>query len=138
MNKTGWEQHCLAVFNDCWNKVINDLAKDIKVEILNFNLTNDQIIEIGMEQVVQVIKFNVVDEIDKPHVILQLNVLGIIYGVMVPKHELTQQNIIDAWKQIITQFGVMHLKGQKHNIQDGSRDLTDEEYKILEEAKNGK
>ena len=108
------------------------------MEILNFNLTNDQIIEIGMEQVVQVIKFNIVDEIDKPHVILQLNVLGIIYGVMVPKHELNQQNIIDAWKQIITQFGVMHLKGQKHNIQDGSRDLTDEEYKIMEEAKNGK
>lgn len=108
------------------------------MEILNFNLTNDQIIEIGMEQVVQVIKFNVVDEIDKPHVILQLNVLGIIYGVMVPKHELNQQNVVDAWKQVIEQFGVMHLKGQKYNIQDGSRDLTDEEYKIMEEAKNGR
>lgn len=105
------------------------------MEILNFNLTNDQIIEIGMEQVVQVIKFNVVDEIDKPHVILQLNVLGIIYGVMVPKHELNEQNINDAWKQVIVQFGVMHLKGQKHNIQDGSRDLTDEEYKIIEGSK---
>lgn len=107
------------------------------MEILNFNLTNDQIIEIGMEQVVQVIKFNIVDELDKPHIILQLNVLGIIYGVQVPKSEINEKNMIDAWKQIITQFGVMHLKGQKHNIQDGSRDLTDEEYKIIEES-NGR
>ena len=107
------------------------------MELINLNLNNDQIIELGMEQVVQVIKFNVIDELDKPHIVLQLNVLGIVYGVMVPKHEINQKNIIDAWTQVITQFGIMHMKGQKYNIQDGSRDLTDEEYKIIEES-NGR
>lgn len=105
------------------------------MNLITNNLTNEQIIEIGMDIMVQCIKFNVIDEIDKPHIILQLNVLGIIYGVMVPKHEINEKNIQDAWKQVVEQFGVMHMKGQKYNIQDGSRDLTDEEYHALEQIK---
>lgn len=104
-------------------------------DLINLKMSNDDIIEQGMDFLVQCIKFNIIDEIDKPHIILQLNILGIIYGVMVPKHEINEKNIQDAWKQVIEQFGVMHLKGQKYNIQDGSRDLTDEEYKILEGSK---
>lgn len=95
-------------------------------------MSNDKIIEAGMDYMVQCIKFNVVDELENPYVTLQLNVLGVIYGANVPKHELQEQNVKDAWKQIIQEFGVMHMKGQSYKVQDGSRELTDEEYKILE------
>lgn len=103
------------------------------MEILQFNMSNDKIIEAGMDVMVQCIKFNVIDGLESPFVTLQLNVLGVIYGANVPKHELQEQNIKDAWKQIVQEFGIMHMKGQSSKIQDGSRDLTDEEYKILEE-----
>ena len=75
--------------------------------ITTIQMSNEQIIEVGMDIMVQCIKFNVIDELDKPHITLQLNILGVLYGVQVPKHEIQENNIIDAWKQIIEQFGVM-------------------------------
>lgn len=105
------------------------------MEILQLNMSNDKIIEAGMDMMVQCINFNVVDELDKPYVTLQLNVLGIIYGANIPKHELQKSNVDDAWKQIIQEFGVMHMMGQSKKVQDGSRELTDEEHQIIEAKK---
>jgi hypothetical protein len=98
-------------------------------------LTHDQIEEIGIDNFVQCVKFTVSERLEDPFIILNLNVLGVIYGVKVPKHEAGDpQNITDAWKQLISEFGVFHLLGQSKRIQHGSREETEGEAKVREEA----
>lgn len=107
------------------------------MHIIGAELTKEQIIEIGMEQVVQCIKFDVIEtELTKT---IQLNVLGIIYSVNIPKHEATDpKNIYDAWMQLIHSFGVCHTLGQKGNIQHGSREISEEEMKLIEDSPSNK
>lgn len=97
-------------------------------------MTKDQIIEKGMDVMVQLIKFDV--EQNDIQTTLRLNVLGVIYGATMPTSETNDpKNIEDCWKQIAEQFGVMHIMGQKYNIQHGSRELTEQEQQMLEEKK---
>lgn len=105
--------------------------------IITLRMNSEKIIEIGMDLIVQCIKFNVEDNLEDPHITLSLNILGIIYSVQVPKHEANDpHNIKCAWEQLIQDFGVMHMMGQSKRVQDGHRDLTEEELKIMEENKN--
>ena len=103
--------------------------------MIKLTLTNDDIVEKALDLFVQCVKFSVKDNLEDPYITLNMNMLCVIYGVTVPKHEINEQNIKDAWTQVIEQFGVMHMKGQKFNIQDGSRELTDEENQIIEASK---
>jgi hypothetical protein len=96
-------------------------------------LTTDQMEEIGMDQLVQCIKFKAQDNLEDTFVTITLNILGIMYSVRVPKHEADSvKNIQDAWAQVIQDFGVYHTLGHSKKIQHGSRDLTDEEQKIID------
>ena len=98
-------------------------------------LTHSQIEEVGIDTFVHCVKFTVSERLEDPFIILNLNVLGIIYGVKVPKHEAGDlNNISDAWKQLITEFGIYHTLGQSKRIQHGSREETEGEAKAREEA----
>lgn len=97
------------------------------------HLTKEKIEEIGIDKFVQCVKFTSEDKLENTFITLSLNVLGIIYSVQVPKIEANDpKNIEDAWSQLIHDFGVMHMMGQSKRIQDGSRELTEEEHKMLE------
>ena len=100
--------------------------------IITPTVTPDQIADIGMTLVAQCFKFDVKDELESTDIRISINFLGIIYSVIVPKLEANdEKNIQDAYKQLIEMIGVCHMMGQKANIRDGSRKLTDEEAKIL-------
>lgn len=100
------------------------------------HLTKEQIEEIGIDLFVQCVKFTSEDKIENPYITLSLNVLGIIYSLQIPKHESNDpENIKAAWQQLIHDFGVMHMLGQSRRVQDGSRELTEDEQKIVEAKK---
>lgn len=99
--------------------------------IIGAPLTKEQIIDIGMDLTSQLFKFDVKQE--ELSTIIQLNVLGIVYSVNMPTSETNdEKNVKDAWKQALESFGVCHLMGQKANVVHGSRDLSDDELKLLE------
>jgi hypothetical protein len=101
------------------------------MEIIKPQLTEQEIIELGMDLMVQCIKFTVEDKLENPYITLGLNVLGVIYSVNVPKHEADDaHNIKCAWEALIKDFGVMHMMGQSKRIQDGHRELNEEELKV--------
>ena len=103
------------------------------------HLTKEQIEEIGMDLFVQCVKFAAEDKIENPYITVSLNVLGIIYSCQVPKTESNDpENIKAAWSQLIKDFGVMHMMGQSKRIQDGSRELTEDEIMFLEGDKTPK
>lgn len=96
--------------------------------------TKENMIEKGMDLVVQCIKFDA--EVGEVTTILTLNILGVIYSVSVPTHEMSEEkNLEDAWKQLIRDFGVCHLLGQSKRVIDGHRDATEGELKIMEDEK---
>lgn len=120
---------------DLWGG--KEIEERIMSNIITLRMNNEKIIDIGMDLMVQCIKFNVEEKIEDPHITLSLNILGIVYSVQVPKHEANDpHNIKCAWEQLIQDFGVMHMMGQSKRVQDGHRDLTEEESKIMEEKKN--
>lgn len=99
--------------------------------IIGATPTPEQIIEVGIDLMVQCISFNV--EPGEIETKLSLNIMGIIYSVTVPTHELSDpKNIKDSWSQLINDFSVFHLLGQTKRIQDGNRELEDDELAILE------
>lgn len=107
--------------------------------IVGATLTPEQIEEIGMDLFVQCVKFKAEDKLENTFITVTLNVLGVLYSVQVPKHEANDPKAIhDAWAQLIQNFGVMHMMGQTKRVQDGSRELTEEEQKILEASKKPK
>lgn len=107
------------------------------MHIVGAELKKDQIIDIGMDKVTQIIKFDVIEE--ELTKVISLNVLGIIYSVTVPAHECSDpKNIGDAWDQLLQSFGVCHLMGQKSNITHGSRELSDEEIALIESSPSNK
>jgi len=90
--------------------------------------------EYGYDLFGQCIKCTIEEKIEDTFVTLSLNILGVIYSVQVPKHEMADpKNVKDAWTQLIRDFGVCHMLGQSKRVQDGHRDLTEEEQKMLEE-----
>lgn len=96
--------------------------------------SKDQMIEKGMDLMVQCIKFDA--DIGEVQTVLSLNILGIVYSVSVPTHEMSEEsNLEAAWKALIQDFGVFHMLGQSKRVQDGRRELTEEESKALEESK---
>lgn len=95
-------------------------------------MDENQIIEQALDIFVECVKFSVEDNLQDPFITLRMNVLGIVYGATMPKHEINSDNVKQCWKQIIEQFGVYHMLGQNKRVVDGSRDLTDEEQRILE------
>lgn len=101
--------------------------------IIGSTLSKEQMEEIGIDCFVQCVKFTAEDKIENTYITLTLNVLGIMYSVKVPKHEADDpKNIQDAWGQLISDFATFHMLGQSKRIQDGNRDLTEDEVKILE------
>lgn len=97
------------------------------------NLSNKDMIEIGMDLVVQIIKFEVDDKLEDTFITLKLKVLDIVYSVCVPKHEATDpKNIRDGWSQLIEMFVIRHGMGNKQVYQEGSRKLTDQELELLD------
>lgn len=95
-------------------------------------MTESQIIEQALDIFVECVKFSVEEKLEDPFITLRMNVLGVIYGATMPKHEINQENVKQCWKQIIEQFGIYHMLGQNKRVVDGSRDLTDEEQRLLE------
>lgn len=94
----------------------------------------DQMLDKGMDLVSQCIKFDV--QMLEIQTTLSLNVLGVVYSVTVPTHEMTDpKNVEDAWKALIQDFGVFHMLGQSKRVQDGHREATEEELKMKEEKK---
>lgn len=103
--------------------------------IIGTTPTKEQIIETGMDFMVQCITFDA--DIQEITTRISLNILGVVYSVDVPTHELSDpNNVKSAWRQLIRDFGVYHLMGQDRRVQDGHRDLTEEESKVLEESKS--
>ena len=99
--------------------------------------TKEQIIDKGMDLMSQCIKFDA--EIGEVTTVMSLNVLGIVYSVSVPTHEMTEpSNLEAAWKALIQDFGVFHMLGQSRRVQDGSREMTEGEIKALEESKSSR
>lgn len=102
-------------------------------------LTKENHEEIGIDLFVQCVKFTSEDKLENPYITLTLNVLGVLYSVQVPKTEADDpENIKQAWQQLIQDFGVMHMLGQSKRVQDGSRELTEEEIKLMEAQKKPK
>lgn len=96
--------------------------------------SKDQMIEKGIDLLVQCIKFDA--DIGEVTTVLSLNVLGIVYSVSVSTHEMSEEsNLEAAWKALIQDFGTFHMLGQSKRVQDGHRELTEEESKALEESK---
>lgn len=99
--------------------------------IIGSTLSKERMEEIGIDQFVQCVKFKADEKLEDTFITLTLNVLGILYSVQVPKHEAhIESNIADAWRQNIQEMGIWHLLGQNKRIQQGSRELTDEEKEL--------
>lgn len=102
--------------------------------LIGITPSKEQLIDKGMDLVSQIIKFDA--EVGEITTVLSLNVLGVIYSVSVPTHEMSEpKNVEDAWKALIQDFGVFHMLGQSKRVIDGSRELTEEEIKLLEKTK---
>jgi hypothetical protein len=96
-------------------------------------MTKEKAEELGVDQFIHCVKFNYLDDPEDTSILLQLNVLGLVYGVRIPRFESNdEQNIIDGWRQCIQEFGTYHMLGHSKKIQHGSRKLSEEESKILE------
>lgn len=102
------------------------------MELFKSNMNENEIIEQALDIFVECVKFSVEDNLQDPFITLRMNVLGVVYGATMPKHEINSDNVKQCWKQIIEQFGVYHMLGQNKRVVDGNRDLTDEEQRILE------
>jgi len=95
--------------------------------------------KMGWELLGQSFNLRVEEKLENTYATFTLNFMGIDYSCQVPKHEMNDpKNWRDAWGQLLGEVALKHAAGNQKLYQDGSRDLTDEEYKIMEEAKNGK
>lgn len=102
------------------------------MELFKSNMSEGEIIEQALDLFVECVKFSVEDNLQDPYITLRMNMMGIIYGATMPKHEVNSDNVKQCWRQIIEQFATYHLLGQSKRVIDGSRELTEEEHKLLE------
>ena len=106
------------------------------MELFKTNMGEGEIIEKALDLFVECVKFSVEDNLQDPHITLRMNMMGIIYGATISKHEINSDNVTQCWRQIIEQFATYHLLGQSKRVIDGSRELTEAEIKTLEESES--
>ena len=102
--------------------------------IIGVTPTKEQMEEIALDLFVQCVKFECIDKLENPFIELKMNVLGLIYGVQIPKNEITPENVKEGWKQVIEQLGVAQMLGVRKTYVDGSRELSESELALMEKA----
>lgn len=77
----------------------------------------------------------VTEKLEDTYATFTLNFLGISYSLQVPKHEMNDSsNWRDAWGQLLTEVAIRHEMGASKVFKHGSRELTEEETKVLESS----
>ncbi len=84
----------------------------------------------------QCVHMRVDEKLEDTFATFKLNVMGVLYSLRVPKHEMNDiNNVRSAWTQLLQEFAIRHELGQSKAFHDGSRDLTEEEVKARDEQK---
>ena len=92
--------------------------------------------KMGWELLGQSLNCRVEEKLEDTFATFTLNFLGVAYSLQVPKHEMNDpNNWRDAWGQLLSEVAIKQELGAQKFFKDGSRDLTDEELKILEAQK---
>ena len=92
--------------------------------------------KMGWEILGQAFNLKVEEKIENTYATFTLNFLGVAYSLQVPKHEMNDpKNWRDAWGQLLTEVGIKQELGAAKFFKHGSRELTEEESKALEESK---
>ena len=91
---------------------------------------------LGIELLGQCVDCSAEYKMDSPDVTFKLKILDVVYSVQVAHHEaMTIEGARSAWKHLLEQFFLRHAAGNRQLYAEGSRELTEEEQKMLAQNK---
>ena len=92
--------------------------------------------KMGWELLGQCFNLRVEEKLENTYATFTLNFLGVAYSLQVPKHEMNDpKNWRDAWGQLLSEVAIKQELGAQRFFKDGSRELTEDEQRILEGSK---
>ena len=92
--------------------------------------------KLGWEILGNALNLRVEEKLEDTYATFTLNFMGIAYSLQVPKHEMQDaSNWRAAWGQLIQDCALRHAMGNQKLYKHGSREMTEDEAKALEDSK---